>query len=44
VDITHAPPLNVGDTMAFSMSYGAILAGFTSHYVDRNYIHESEDD
>ena len=38
VDITHAVlPLNVGDSLVFNLSYGAILAGFTSPYVKRNY-------
>jgi len=38
VDITSAKPKKVGDTLTFSLSYGAVLAGFTSRYVDRNYI------
>jgi len=37
-DITNAKQLQVGDTLTFSLSYGAILAGFTSKYVDREYI------
>ncbi|MCL2203859.1 MAG: alanine/ornithine racemase family PLP-dependent enzyme [Defluviitaleaceae bacterium] len=39
VDVTRtAKPLQVGDTLTFSLSYGAILAGFTSKYVQRSYI------
>lgn len=39
VDITDAETeLSVGDTLAFSLSYGAILAGFTSKYVKRIYV------
>jgi len=39
VDITHAVlPLGVGDSLVFTLSYGAILAGFTSPYVKRQYI------
>jgi len=37
VDITDAAPLAVGDWLTFSLSYGAILAGFTSRYVDKDY-------
>jgi len=37
VDITKAPPLAVGNRLTFSLSYGAILAGFTSKYVDKVY-------
>ncbi|MCL2573282.1 MAG: alanine/ornithine racemase family PLP-dependent enzyme [Defluviitaleaceae bacterium] len=37
VDITDAAPLAVGDRLRFSLSYGAILAGFTSKYVDKEY-------
>jgi len=36
VDVTDID-LKVGDTLEFSMSYGAILAGFTSKYVKRDY-------
>ena len=39
IDITHAVlPLHVGDSLTFTLSYGAILAGFTSSYVKRCYI------
>lgn len=42
VDVTDArKDLAVGDTLRFSMSYGAILRGFTSRYVDRAY-HQTE--
>ncbi|MCL1996522.1 MAG: alanine/ornithine racemase family PLP-dependent enzyme [Defluviitaleaceae bacterium] len=37
VDITNAGEFVVGDTLTFSLSYGAILKGFTSNYVERNY-------
>ncbi len=38
VDVTDArETLVVGDTLHFSMSYGAILRGFTSPYVERDY-------
>jgi len=43
VDITHAPPLIVGDTLRFSLSYGAVLAGFTSGYVDRHYVNHPDE-
>jgi predicted amino acid racemase len=36
-DITNAAPLAVGDRLTFSLSYGGILAGFTSKYVDKVY-------
>ena len=39
VDVTDATNrLVVGDTLTFSLSYGAILAAFTSKYVKRKYI------
>jgi len=38
VDITKASTKKVGDCLKFSLSYGAILACFTSRYVDRSYI------
>lgn len=38
VDITAASPLDVGDRLTFSLSYGAVLAAFTSKYVDKIYI------
>jgi len=39
IDITDADEqFSVGDTLKFSLSYGAILAGFTSKYVKREYI------
>ena len=38
VDISDAAPLAVGDCLAFSLSYGAILAGFTSKYVNKTYV------
>ena len=39
VDVTESEKLlNVGDTLTFSLSYGAILARFTSNYVKRKYI------
>ena len=37
VDISDAAPLTVGDSLTFSLSYGAILAGFTSKYVSKKY-------
>ena len=37
VDISDAGPLAVGDCLNFSLSYGGILSGFTSKYVDRVY-------
>jgi len=38
VDVTKAKrSLKVGDTIEFSLSYGAILSSFTSSYVYRNY-------
>ena len=37
VDISDATPLAVGDCLDFSLSYGAILAGFTSKYVNKHY-------
>jgi len=39
VDITDAAsPLSVGDRIEFSLSYGSVLAAFTSRYVERRYI------
>ena len=38
VDISDAAPLAVGDCLTFSLSYGAVLAGFTSRYVDKTYV------
>ncbi|MCL2350748.1 MAG: alanine/ornithine racemase family PLP-dependent enzyme [Defluviitaleaceae bacterium] len=38
VDISDASTLAVGDSLRFGLSYGAILAGFTSKYVDREYV------
>jgi len=38
VDITSTNTKKTGDTLTFSLSYGAVLAAFTSRYVDRNYI------
>jgi predicted amino acid racemase len=39
VDVTDAiKDLQVGDVVEFSISYGGILAGFTSKYVGRTYI------
>lgn len=38
IDITEAKtPLNVGGRLEFGLSYGAVLAAFTSRYVDRIY-------
>ncbi|MCL2218055.1 MAG: alanine/ornithine racemase family PLP-dependent enzyme, partial [Defluviitaleaceae bacterium] len=38
VDITDSEKaLSIGDTLEFSMSYGAILAGFTSKYVEKHF-------
>jgi predicted amino acid racemase len=37
VDISDAEPLAVGDSLTFSLSYGGILTGFTSKYVDKIY-------
>jgi predicted amino acid racemase len=38
-DITESPKkIRVGDTLVFSLSYGAILAGFTSGYVRKSYL------
>jgi len=41
VDITDAKPMKVGDVLDFSLSYGAVLAGFTSRYVNREYIYSN---
>ncbi|MCL2576062.1 MAG: alanine/ornithine racemase family PLP-dependent enzyme [Defluviitaleaceae bacterium] len=38
VDVTNAADYAVGDVLNFSLSYGAVLAGFTSRYVDREYL------
>lgn len=38
VDVTQAGPLKIGDTLAFSLNYGAMLSAFTSKYVGRAYI------
>ena len=39
VDISNSEtPLAVGDCLGFSLSYGAMLAGFTSKYVQKVYI------
>ncbi len=38
VDVTEAQGCQVGDVLRFSMSYGAILRGFTSQYVERIYL------
>ena len=39
VDITEAErEMKVGDGLVFSLSYGAILAGFTSKYINREYL------
>ncbi|MCL2397601.1 MAG: alanine/ornithine racemase family PLP-dependent enzyme [Defluviitaleaceae bacterium] len=38
VDISNAAPLAVGDRLSFSLSYGAVLAGFTSKYVDKVFV------
>jgi predicted amino acid racemase len=38
VDITNAKPLQIGESLQFSLSYGAVLAGFTSKYMDRIYV------
>lgn len=41
VDVTNAKEeLKVGDTLIFSLSYGAILKAFTSSYVGKNYCTE----
>jgi predicted amino acid racemase len=38
VDITNVKtPLTIGGTLTFSLSYGAVLAGFSSKYVNRTY-------
>ena len=37
VDITDAASLAMGDCLQFSLSYGAILAGFTSKYITKTY-------
>ena len=38
LDITDCPvPLQVGNIVSFKMSYGALLRGFTSNYVNRSY-------
>jgi len=36
-DISDAAPLAVGDCLTFSLSYGGILSGFTSKYIDKEY-------
>ncbi|NLB61931.1 MAG: alanine/ornithine racemase family PLP-dependent enzyme [Clostridiales bacterium] len=38
VDLTNAELYNVGDTLRFTMDYGAVLRSFTSEYVSRKYI------
>ena len=39
LDVTEATrKLQVGDVVEFSLSYGAVLAGFTSKYVSRVYV------
>jgi predicted amino acid racemase len=38
VDITAAQGLTVGSRLTFSLSYGAVLAAFTSKYVDKTYV------
>ena len=39
LDVTEATrKLQVGDVVEFSLSYGGILAGFTSKYVSRVYV------
>ena len=38
IDITNAAPLKTGDWVGFTLSYGAILAGFTSKYVEKIYM------
>ena len=39
IDISNAPvPLAVGDSLSFSLSYGAILSCFTSKYVSKKFI------
>ncbi|MDR2166217.1 MAG: alanine/ornithine racemase family PLP-dependent enzyme [Clostridiales bacterium] len=37
LDITRAKSPKIGDPLRFSLSYGAVLAGFTSKYVDKFY-------
>ena len=38
VDLTQNNSYNIGDVISFTMSYGAVLKGFTSEYVNRKYI------
>jgi len=38
LDISRAAPLKVGDSLVFSLSYGAVLAAFTSKYVERTFL------
>lgn len=38
VDVTNAKYLKVGDVLGFSMSYGAILAAFTSKYISHAFV------
>ena len=37
IDISQADGLNIGDEVQFSLSYGAILSGFTSKYINKTY-------
>lgn len=38
VDLTQNSSYNIGDVLKFTMEYGSVLHGFTSSYVDREYI------
>ncbi len=38
IDLTATKSYNIGDTVCFKMTYGAVLKGFTSEYVYKTYI------
>ena len=38
VDITNSKVYSIGERIEFALSYGAILAGFTSKYIDKIYV------
>ena len=40
LDVTDCEkPVEVGDALSFTMTYGGLLRGFTSGYVGRSYEH-----
>lgn len=40
VDLSNNNSYNIGDVLEFTMEYGAVLHGFTSSYVDKEYINK----